>query len=136
MKLTLYTDYSLRALMYLGMNEDKKVQIDDIAGFYNISRNHLTKVVHHLAKLEYIKTVRGRGGGIMLNCRPEEINVGEVVRRTEDNFHMAECFSENNECILTPVCGLRFVLNDALKAYLAELDKHTLRDIIPKPILR
>ncbi|MFB9861514.1 RrF2 family transcriptional regulator [Salinicoccus siamensis] len=136
MKLTLYTDYSLRALMYLGMNEGKKVQIDDIAGFYNISRNHLTKVIHHLAKLEYIRTVRGRGGGIMLNYGPEEINVGEVVRRTEDNFHMAECFSENNECILTPVCGLRFVLNDALKAYLAELDKHTLRDIIPKPILR
>ena len=135
-KLTLYTDYSLRVLMYLGMRDEEKIQIDEIAGYYNISRNHLTKVVHHLAKLGYIKTVRGRGGGIMLNYRPEAVNIGEVVRQTEDNLHMAECFSEGNECVLTPVCGLRFVLNDALKAYLEVLDKYTLQDIIPKAIPR
>ncbi|WP_342388937.1 RrF2 family transcriptional regulator [Salinicoccus bachuensis] len=136
MKLTLYTDYSLRVLMYLSMREEEKVQIDEIAGYYNISRNHLTKVVHHLSKLGYVKTVRGRGGGIMLNYKPEALNIGEVVRQTEDNFHMAECFSEGNECVLTPVCGLRFVLNDALKAYLEVLDKYTLQDITPKAIPR
>ncbi|WP_411843916.1 RrF2 family transcriptional regulator [Salinicoccus sp. HZC-1] len=138
MRLTLYTDYSLRVLMYLGMqNEGEKVQIDEIAGFYNISKNHLTKVVHHLAKLEYVKTVRGRGGGIMLNYKPEALNIGAVVRSTEDNFHMAECFNaENNQCVLTPVCSLRFVLNDALKAYLEVLDNYTLEDIIPNGVPR
>ncbi|MCG1008551.1 Rrf2 family transcriptional regulator [Salinicoccus sp. ID82-1] len=136
MKLTLYTDYSLRVLMYLGMREEEKIQIDEIANFYNISKNHLTKVVHNLSKLGYITTVRGRGGGIMLNYKAEAINIGEVVRHTEDNFHMAECFSEGNQCVLTPVCGLRFVLNDALDAYFEVLDKYTLKDIIPKAMLR
>lgn len=137
MRLTLYTDYSLRVLMYLGMHDSgEKVQIDDIAGFYGISKNHLTKVVHHLARLGYIKTLRGRGGGIMLNYKPEDLNIGEVVRNTEDNFHMAECFNaETNQCILTPVCSLRFVLNDALKAYLEVIDNYTLKDIIPNGIL-
>lgn|SRR5690625_2482847 len=136
MKLTLYTDYSLRVLMYLGMREtEEKVQIDEIASFYNISKNHLTKVVHHLSKLGYVRTVRGRGGGIMLNYRPEDLNIGEVVRSTEDNFHMAECFNaENNQCVLTPVCSLRFVLGDALKAYLEVLDNYTLEDILPSGI--
>ncbi len=136
MRLTLYTDYSLRVLMYLGMREPgEKVQIDEIAGFYYISKNHLTKVVHHLAKLGYVKTLRGRGGGIMLNYKPEALNIGEVVRNTEDNFHMAECFNaENNQCVLTPVCSLRFILNDALKAYLEVLDNYTLKDIIPSGI--
>lgn len=136
MKLTLYTDYSLRVLMYLGLRDaEERVQIDEIAGFYNISKNHLTKVVHHLAKLGYIKTLRGRGGGIMLNYKPEALNIGEVVRSTEDNFHMAECFNaENNQCVLTPVCSLRFVLNDALKAYLEVLDNYTLEDILPNGI--
>ncbi|AKG73619.1 RrF2 family transcriptional regulator [Salinicoccus halodurans] len=136
MKLTLYTDYSLRVLMYLGLRDaEERVQIDEIAGFYSISKNHLTKVVHHLAKLGYIKTLRGRGGGIMLNYKPEALNIGEVVRSTEDNFHMAECFNaENNQCVLTPVCSLRFVLNDALKAYLEVLDNYTLEDILPNGI--
>ncbi|WP_020006254.1 RrF2 family transcriptional regulator [Salinicoccus albus] len=133
MKLTLYTDYSLRVLMYLGMKkEGSKVNIDEIAEFYAISRNHLTKVVHHLSKLDYVKTVRGRGGGIMLKYNPERLNIGAVVRNTEENFHMAECFDrENNKCVLTPVCTLRFLLNDALKAYLEVLDNYTLKDIIP-----
>lgn len=133
MRLTLYTDYSLRALIYLRMkDEEAKVNIDEIAGFYSISKNHLTKVVHHMAKLDYVKTVRGRGSGIMLNYNPEALNIGEVVRSTEDNFHMAECFDRgNNRCVLTPVCSLRFVLNDDLKAYLEVLDNYTLKDIIP-----
>lgn len=136
MRLTFYTDYSLRVLMYLGMRDTgEKVQIDEIAGFYSISKNHLTKVVHHLARLGYIKTLRGRGGGIMLNYKPETLNIGEVVRNTEDNFHMAECFNaEDNQCVLTPVCSLRFVLNDALTAYLEVLDNYTLEDIIPSGI--
>lgn len=136
MKLTLYTDYSLRVLMYLGARESDKVQIDDIAQFYSISKNHLTKVVNQLSSLGYIKTMRGRGGGIMLNYEPRDLNLGDIVRNTEDNFHMAECFREDNQCVLTPVCGLTFVLGSALQAYLNTLDQHTLADIIPKALPR
>lgn len=136
MKLTQYTDYSLRVLMYLGSKPGEKVQIDEIAGFYNISKNHLMKVVNHLANLEYIKTTRGRGGGIMLNYKPYELKLGDIVRKTEDNFHMAECFREDNECVLTNVCGLTPVLGRALNAYLSTLNEYTLEDIIPKALLR
>lgn len=136
MKLTLYTDYSLRVLMYLGTRApDEKVQIDEISDYYNISKNHLTKVVHNLGKLGYVHTVRGRGGGIMLKYKPEDMNIGEVVRNTEDNFYMAECFRPDNECVLTPVCGLKFVLNDALENYLKTLDQYTLQDILPKALM-
>ncbi len=137
MKLTMYTDYSLRVLMYLGTRDpDEKVQIDEISEYYNISRNHLTKVVHNLAKLDYIHTVRGRGGGIMLKYKPEELNVGQIVRNTEDNFYIAECFRPDNECVLTPVCGLQYVLNDALNNYISTLDQYTLLDILPKALMR
>lgn len=137
MKLTLYTDYSLRVLMYLGTRETgEKVQIDEISEYYNISRNHLTKVVHNLAKLDYIHTVRGRGGGIMLKYKPEELIVGRIVRNTEDNFYIAECFRPDNECVLTPVCGLQYVLNDALENYINTLDQYTLLDILPKALMR
>src|SRR5699024_823560 len=107
MKLTMYTDYSLRVLMYLGTSDpDEKVQIDEISEYYNISRNHLTKVLHNLEKLDYIHTVRGRGGEIMLKYKPEELTVGQIVRSTEDNCYIAECFRRDNGCVLTPVCGL------------------------------
>lgn len=136
MKLTQYTDYSLRVLMYLGSRPEEKVQIDEIADFYHISKNHLMKVVNHLAKLEYIKTIRGRGGGIMLNYEPHELVLGNIVRNTEDNFHMAECFRKDNECVLTNVCGLTPILGSALNAYLNTLDQYTLEDIIPKALQR
>lgn len=137
MKLTMYTDYSLRVLMYLGTRApEEKIQIDEISAYYNISKNHLTKVVHNLAKLGYIHTVRGRGGGIMLNYKPEELNVGQIVRKTEDNFYIAECFRPDNQCVLTNVCGLQHVLNDALNNYIRTLDQYTLQDILPKVLMR
>lgn len=136
MKLTQYTDYSLRVLMYLGSRPSEKVQIDEIANFYHISKNHLMKVVHHLATLGYIKTMRGRGGGIMLNYKPHELKLGDIVRHTEDNFHMAECFRPDNACVLTEVCGLTPILGSALNAYLNTLDQYTLEDIIPKALQR
>ena len=107
MKLTLYTDYSLRVLIYLGSyNEDKLSNIKEIAEAYNISKNHLMKVIHELGKLGYIETLRGRNGGIRLAMEPETINIGAVVRKTEDDFHIVECFSEEkNRCVITPVCG-------------------------------
>jgi Rrf2 family nitric oxide-sensitive transcriptional repressor len=136
MKLTQYTDYSLRVLMYLGGKPDEKVQIDEIAEFYHISKNHLMKVVNHLANLGYVKTMRGRGGGIMLNYKPQDLKLGDIVRNTEDNFHMAECFREDNECVLTKICGLTPILSSALNAYLSTLDQYTLEDIVPKALSR
>ena len=96
MKLTDYTDYSLRTLMYLGFNRDRLVTIQDIADLHGISKNHLMKVVHQLGLSGMVETVRGRNGGIRLNKEPEDINIGEVVRNTETDFYMAECLDRGN----------------------------------------
>lgn len=89
------------------------------------------KVTHDLGKLGYIETIRGRGGGIRLAVEPEQINIGEVVRKTEDDFHLVECFNpEGNLCKISPECRLKFALQEALKAYLAVLDTYTLADVL------
>ncbi|PRO66009.1 Rrf2 family transcriptional regulator [Alkalicoccus urumqiensis] len=131
MHLTHYTDYSLRVLMYVTVKPEGELsQIKEISEAYHISKNHLMKVVYQLGKLGYIETLRGRNGGIRLNQAPEDINIGTLVRHTEDNFHIVECFDqENNQCPITPACQLQFVLGDALKAYMNVLDQYTLADI-------
>ncbi|MCY7753766.1 nitric oxide-sensing transcriptional repressor NsrR [Bacillus haynesii] len=132
MKLTNYTDYSLRVLIFLATkNSNELVNIKDIADSYSISKNHLMKVIYELGKLGYVETIRGRNGGIRLGKAPELINIGEVIRNTEDDFNIVECFNgEKNNCILSPICGLKHVLNKALSAYLDVLDQYTLQDII------
>lgn len=131
-RLTVYTDYSLRTLMYLGVRgRENLVTIQEIADAYQISKNHLMKVTHDLGKHGYIETIRGRGGGIRLAVEPELINIGEVVRKTEDDFHLVECFNpEGNLCKISPECRLKFALQEALKAYLAVLDTYTLADVL------
>nr|WP_263313750.1 Rrf2 family transcriptional regulator [Mammaliicoccus sp. Marseille-Q6498] len=132
MKLTQYTDYSLRVLMYLAQ-QNKQSQIEEIAKFYGISKNHLTKVVHQLVKLDYIKSTRGRNGGITLNISAEDINIGKLVRKTEEHFELVECFNmKTNTCPIALNCGLKGVLNHALNEYLKTLDQYNLSDIIPK----
>lgn len=128
----MYTDYSLRVLIYLGTKEDGKLTtIQEISDAYHISKNHLMKVTFELGKAGFIETVRGRGGGIRLADRPENINVGTVVRRMEEDFHLVECFSsETNTCPISPICGLRGVLGKALHAYLAVLDEYNLQDLL------
>ena len=134
MKLTLYSDYSLRVLMYIARQEHR-VQIDEIAKFYGISKNHLTKVVNNLATLGYIETTRGRGGGIRIKMAPEEINIGALIRKTEEHFNLVECFDrETNTCPIAGICGLQGVLGEALNAYLSVLDKYTLQDILFRKI--
>lgn len=131
MKLTAYTDYALRTLMYLGVNRDRLVTIQDIADLHNIAKNHLSKVVHQLGALGVIQTVRGRNGGLRLGKEPVDIHLGNLVRNTEPDFNMAECFNrERNACILTPSCALKGVLNNATNAYLAVLDGVTLQDLL------
>ncbi|WP_175638199.1 RrF2 family transcriptional regulator [Metabacillus schmidteae] len=131
MRLTLYTDYSLRVLVYLATKPKEELSnIKEIAEVYNISKNHLMKVTYELGKMNVIETIRGRNGGIRLALPPEEINIGNIVRKTEEDFHIVECFDqENNQCIISPVCGLKHVLNKALQAYLDVLDQYTLADL-------
>jgi Rrf2 family nitric oxide-sensitive transcriptional repressor len=133
MRLTAYTDYSLRTLMYLALNRDRLVTINDIAELHGISKNHLMKVVHQLGLFGFLETVRGRNGGLRLNKEPEDINIGDVVRHSETDFFMAECFDrENNSCVYAPACTLKSVLSSATAAYLSVLDGVTLLDIIKR----
>jgi Rrf2 family nitric oxide-sensitive transcriptional repressor len=127
MRLTTYTDYALRTLMYLAANRDRMVTIKDIADKHDIAKNHLTKVVHQLGILGFVESLRGRNGGIKLGKEPGQINIGTVVRSTEPDFYMAECFDpKKNHCILSTNCVLKDVLYTATKAYLAVLDGVTL----------
>lgn len=134
MRLTSYTDYALRTLMYLAANRDRLVTIQDIADLHGIAKNHLTKVVHQLGLLGLVTTVRGRNGGLSLGREPAAINIGDVVRATETDFHMAECFDENNVgCAYSPSCMLKGVLGEATAAYLRVLDAVTLETLTRKP---
>ncbi len=135
MRLTLYTDYSLRVLIYVATKpKDELSNIKEIAESYGISKNHLMKVTHELGKMGVIETIRGRNGGIKLAKDPTEVNIGRLVRKTEEDFHLVECFdSKHNQCVITPVCGLKHVLSKALQAYLSVLDEYTLNDLIQNP---
>ncbi|PSF07110.1 Rrf2 family transcriptional regulator [Marinobacter fuscus] len=130
MHITRYTDYSFRVLIYLATQGDRLATIQEIADSYEISKNHLMKVVHQLNKKGYIETVRGKKGGMRLHLAPEDINVGVLVRETEQDFSIVECFSAKNSCKITPVCGLKSMFGEALKAFLEVLDKYTLADVI------
>ncbi len=132
MRLTVYTDYSLRVLLYLGVRgQDHLATIQEIADTYQISKNHLMKVTYDLGKNGFIETIRGRGGGIRLAVAPEEVNIGQVVRKTEEDFHIVECFDpESNLCKISPECRLKYALNEALQAYFKVLDSYTLADVL------
>lgn len=128
MRLTLYTDYSMRVLLYLGARPERLCSIAEIAGAYRISQNHLMKVVNDLGRAGYVASTRGRSGGVRLARDPATINIGEVVRHTEDGFDLVECGS----CVIAPACGLTSALREALAAFMAVLDSHTLADLLAK----
>ena len=130
MRLTVHSDYSLRVLMYLAAFPDRLATIEQIASTYGIPQNHLAKVVQTLAHHGFIETLRGRNGGIRLALPSQEITVGAVVRATEENFDLVECFRPENTCCVTPVCSLPGALRDALEAFLHVLDEWTLADIV------
>ncbi len=132
MQLTSYTDYALRVLIYLAVLPKGQATISEIADFYGISRNHLVKIVHQLGGNGFIKTTRGKGGGLSLGRAPELIRVGDVVRNMENHFYWVECFNPDLQtCKLLPDCRLKHLLMVAGNAYLGILDGATLADVIP-----
>ncbi len=123
MQLTYYTDYSLRVLIYLALQREKMIDISEIAERYGISRNHLIKVVHNLARGGFIKSYRGEGGGIKLARDPEQIKIGEVVRYTEGPLKPVECFdAEWNRCVIAKVCDLADIITEACDKFFATLN--------------
>lgn len=134
MRLTLHTDYSLRLLMLLAMEPDALHTIEEVAQRYDISRNHLMKVVQTLGQAGFVQSLRGRSGGLRLAQPAARINLGAVVRATEDNFALVECFDrERNTCVVAPACGLRGPIEEALQAFLGVLDRYSLADLIKNP---
>lgn len=130
MRLTLYTDYALRVLMYLAADADGLATIDEIAKAHSASKNHLMKVVNQLAAAGWVESVRGRGGGIRLGKPADQIQLLDVVRATEPDFHLVECFDPaTNTCRLTAHCKLKHVMQQALSAYLGALAGYTLADL-------
>ncbi|WP_404450766.1 Rrf2 family transcriptional regulator [Virgibacillus necropolis] len=132
MQLKKYTDYALRVLIFTGTKDaDQLASIKEISETFSISQNHLGKIVFELNKHGYLDTVRGRNGGIRLAKPPEEMNVGEIVRKFEDDFMIMECFDKSrNQCVITPACKLKHALNEAVQAFLQVLDQYTVKDLI------
>ena len=133
MRLTIFTDYTLRVLIYLGVHqhEGRLATISDIATVYGISENHLMKIVYHLAKQGYVETTRGKGGGMRLARAPVLINIGDVVRGAEEDLAVVECFLKGvRKCPIVSACALGGVLGRAMHAFFEVLDGQTLADLI------
>lgn len=133
MRLTDFSDYALRVLMYAAMRRDRLITIEETAKMYGISRTHLRKVVNQLTRAGYLQAVRGRSGGLKLAKRPDKIGIGDVMRATEPDFALVECFGADNQCLITSRCRLRGALKEALAAFVQTLDRYTLADLMLSP---
>lgn len=133
MRLTNFSDYALRLLMYAAAQEDRLITIEEASEVYGISRAHLMKIANVLTRAGYLKAVRGRCGGLKLALCPDKICLGAVIRATEPDFVLVECFAASSDCVIAPCCRLRGVLHEALSAFAATLDRYTLADLLLKP---
>lgn len=131
MRLTVQTDYALRLLSHLAANDDRLVTITEVAARFSISKNHMMKVAHLLGRHGMIESVRGRAGGLRLVKQADAVGLGDVVRLMESDFSLVECLSaDGGACLITPACRLKGVLQEAMTAFLAVLDRYTLRDLV------
>src|SRR6185437_3026017 len=131
MRLTNFTDYCLRTLIFVALNGERLTTIDEIAEHHRINRNHVVKVVFRLAQLGYLQTLRGKGGGIRLAGDPAKINLGKLIRETEQDFALVECFQARDcMCVIEPACVLKKVLHKALAAFFDVLGEYTLADLL------
>jgi Rrf2 family nitric oxide-sensitive transcriptional repressor len=134
MHMTQFTDFALRTLLYLAIHRDRLVPVAEVSAAYGISNHHMVKVAHRLAQLGYVDSARGRGGGLRLARDPADLTVGEVVRATEPHLHLVECFDRaHNTCPIVTACELQRVLTAARDAFLAQLDRHRLADLVREP---
>ena len=134
MRLTTFSDYTLRVLMFLALSRDRLATIPEIAAAYDISENHLMKVVHQLARSGVIESVRGKGGGVRLAREPEDIRIGQIVRTSEGTAPVVECLSNDPDpCRIAPVCKLAAALSRAINAFYVTLDEYTLADLAKRP---
>lgn len=141
MRLNLQSDYALRLLMQLGSNPGSLCTIAQVALSFGISKNHLMKVANTLSRAGIVDSVRGRNGGLALRMDPQSIRIGEVVRLTEGDFRLVECFQDSSDgetnCLIGPACRLKGVLAEAAKAFMAVLDSYTIEDLVKRnPQLR
>ncbi|MGH6717100.1 MAG: RrF2 family transcriptional regulator [Bradyrhizobium sp.] len=133
MRLTSFTDFALRLLMYAAVHDDRLITIEEASEVYDISRAHLMKVTNTLTRAGFLKAVRGRSGGLTLAKPPHKIRLGDVVRVTEPDFALVECFSTDSQCLITRSCRLRGILQEGLAAFNVVLDKYTLADLMLRP---
>ncbi|MBC5629657.1 Rrf2 family transcriptional regulator [Clostridium sp. NSJ-6] len=131
MQLSKFTDYAFRALIYLANNRSKLCTVEELAQELNASEHHIKKVIHKLAKTEYIISSKGRGGGLQLGLEPVDINLGEVLKFTEDNLNIVECFNKPELCpFMQSGCKLKAISAGALKNFIEEFSKYTLNDVL------
>lgn len=130
MRLTVRTDYAFRMLLYLAVHPDRLCTIKEIAKAYHISEPHLMKITNQLSQLAWIETIRGKGGGMKLAKKPEEICLAEVIKTVEPDFHLVECFSSDNTCNIGAYCGLTGIMQEALDAFIACFAQYSLADIL------
>ncbi|SDY91488.1 RrF2 family transcriptional regulator [Citreimonas salinaria] len=133
MRLTMMSDYALRVLLYAAAHPERLVTIDETQQIYEMSRGHLMKIVGVLASSGILRSQRGRAGGFTLGKSPHEIRLGDVLRLTEPDFEMVECFSPTSSCAMTPFCRLPSIVTEALNAFMDVMDRHTLADLIIRP---
>jgi Rrf2 family nitric oxide-sensitive transcriptional repressor len=134
MQLSQYTDYALRVLIYAAVRQESRCVTAEVASTFGVSRHHVVKIVNELRHLGYLETTRGRAGGFALARAPEDIRLGDVVRRTEGSMRIVECFDhQTNTCPLARACGLKGVLTDAFDAFMDVLDRHSVADLIAEP---
>ena len=131
MRLTQFTDYSLRVLIYLGLRTNERVTIDELTNAYDVSRHHMRSVVHKLSTLGYVDSIQGKGGGLSLALDASEISVRNVIENTESDFYLVDCFNpEAHACPIEPMCILKQALSRASHSFLEALDQYTIEDLI------
>lgn len=132
MQLSKFTDYTFRVLIYMGMNPEKLYTVEQLADQLEVSEHHLKKVIYKLAKTEYVMSMKGRHGGIKLAVSPEEINLGEVLRLTEENLHIIQCIGTNSICSFVGEngCKLKGIIADSTNQFIKEFSKYTLQDLV------
>lgn len=131
MRLSKFTDYSFRALIYLADKKDSLATVEELANALDISEHHLKKIIHKLAKTNYVISIKGRGGGLKLGMEPKDINLGEILKITEDNLNIVECFNNPENCpLMTVGCKLKYIISNSLEKFIKEFSKYSLEDIL------